>query len=477
MENKNTENSKSAKSGKSSRKKSDISPTTIIASIEREVSDLIQEISIRSQKNKLISINESLKLLNKRIASGGSTSDHHQKEKDNDYNMPSYQRQISYNEELHKMQEINIKLKEEIETIVRQSDVEIKKLREEIKDLQNKISNSSIINEGDNKLAKKDEIINKLNQKLEQVNYMHQEERSRNNNFLLQIKNLEEALKTLNIEYNNITIKFAKTQSESEFYEKTISDLRRNLSENKIKFEELCKINQDLKTKLIENENVLKLHLEDLKSSLRKNASLQKQIEAFENDNKNMYQELSYKEERLKAVRFMNTKLEQKSNQILKKFEAFRLFEEKTQEVTSNSHRMLEVIEELNKKLNLESNENDSLKKQLEMRSNETSKYIKDLDEMRKQIFTLKQMNEELVNKNNELENKFKRSLEQRAGIESKENSFIQGNRTNLVTGDIKPSKGGFHSNALNNLSMSSKNMTTTEQIVKFYNYLFIEDE
>jgi hypothetical protein len=58
MENKSlsfTDNS--SKSNRSGKKRQDLQSTTIIASLERDISELIQEISIRSQKNKLISMN------------------------------------------------------------------------------------------------------------------------------------------------------------------------------------------------------------------------------------------------------------------------------------------------------------------------------------------------------------------------------------------------------------------------------------
>lgn len=39
------------------RRKSEISPATIINSLERDLSELIQETSVRTQKNKLIALN------------------------------------------------------------------------------------------------------------------------------------------------------------------------------------------------------------------------------------------------------------------------------------------------------------------------------------------------------------------------------------------------------------------------------------
>jgi hypothetical protein len=58
MENKSLSHTdNSSKSNRSGKKKSDLQSTTIISSLERDISELIQETSIRSQKNKLISMN------------------------------------------------------------------------------------------------------------------------------------------------------------------------------------------------------------------------------------------------------------------------------------------------------------------------------------------------------------------------------------------------------------------------------------
>ena len=57
----------SSADSKSKRKSDNISPITIIASIEREIQNLLLEITIRSQKDSLTSILESLKMLSRKI--------------------------------------------------------------------------------------------------------------------------------------------------------------------------------------------------------------------------------------------------------------------------------------------------------------------------------------------------------------------------------------------------------------------------
>jgi hypothetical protein len=48
-------------SNRSTKKKSEILPTTIVASLERDINELLQEINIRTQRNKLISMNGKIK--------------------------------------------------------------------------------------------------------------------------------------------------------------------------------------------------------------------------------------------------------------------------------------------------------------------------------------------------------------------------------------------------------------------------------
>ncbi len=50
-----------------------------------------------------------------------------------------------------------------------------------------------------------------------------------------------------------------------------------------------------------------------------------------------------------------------KSNQILRKWESFRQYEQKTLQVSNNCNKLLEIIDELNKKLVLALEENEKL--------------------------------------------------------------------------------------------------------------------
>jgi chromosome segregation ATPase len=123
------------------------------------------------------------------------------------------------------------------------------------------------------------------------------------------------------------------------------------------------KINNDLKSKLIESESNYTMHSDEFKSLIKRNSVLSKKIEENEKEKEKHSAEIAYKEERLQALRQMNTKLEQKSSQILKKWETFKLFEEKSNQVSNNCNTLLEVIEDLNKKLSSTIEENTGLQK------------------------------------------------------------------------------------------------------------------
>lgn len=148
-------------------------------------------------------------------------------------------------------------------------EAELKKLRE------NKTNEIELINSN----KEKDGLIAKLSAKAESLNIFLAEEKSKNGQLLLKIKSLEESFKTLNAEYMSLNYKFNKAQTESENFEKSLSDVRRNNNETRSKFDELVKINGELKSRLVDYENGAKLHQDDLKNVLKRNSNLQKNLE------------------------------------------------------------------------------------------------------------------------------------------------------------------------------------------------------
>jgi chromosome segregation ATPase len=134
----------------------------------------------------------------------------------------------------------------------------------------------------------------------------------------------------------------------------------------------------------------------------------------------------------LKAIRQMNAKLEHKCSQILKKWDLFVVYEEKTNEFMNNSNRLANVIEDLNNKLNDLTVENDNLKRNIEFLNNEKFKFENIIENQSRQVSMLKGNNDELSTKNNELENKFKRTLDQRELTSSKNNKSFQSNALSM---------------------------------------------
>lgn len=197
-----------------------------------------------------------MKLLNKRLTSIESVYTN-SKEINNNSTLEDGLN-IESNTEIKKLQTENIKLKAENENLCE------------------KLLNS---NETDVKLNKKEDTILKLTNKAEQLNNNYNEEKSKVTFLTNQVSDLEEALITLNKEYESMTSKYVKIVSDNESTDKITNDLRKNNNENKNKFEELARINQDLKVKIIESESVIKLHLDDTKNLIRKNTILTKKVD------------------------------------------------------------------------------------------------------------------------------------------------------------------------------------------------------
>jgi chromosome segregation ATPase len=452
----NTEGGKSSNSVTLIKK--ELSPKTIISSIEREISQLIQETNIRSQKNKLISIQETLKILSKKLFNHTKSESMNQggtKEityEPYDHKKDSYSAiQSNYASNSKNIEDI-MKSKEESEALNKFYENEIKEINEKLKNTgienfyNNNLNALKNYSENENKILKKDEILIKLDQRIDQLTSLIQEEKNKNNEYVLQIKNLENNLKSLSNEYNTLNNKHLRLQNECEIAEKTINDIKKNSNDNRNKFDELIKINSELKTKFIESENTLKLHNEDLKSLLKKISSQQKIIEDLENKNKILNAELSYKEERLKSLRMMNSKLENKSKLILKKFENIKFFEERTNEVNSNNQKMMEVIEELNTKYKNQIADTEKFRQTVDDLSQENSNIKNELEDNRKQLILMKNLNDDLNSKNAELEKKFKAFLESKDNLNTSNSNM---NKKQIANSNISGTSSSYRS--LNN--------------------------
>jgi regulator of replication initiation timing len=155
----------------------------------------------------------------------------------------------------------------------------------------------------------------------------------------------------------------------------------------------------------------------------------------------------------------MNGKLEQKSQQILKKWDIFKRFEEKSKEDSDKANKLHDTVEELNRNIQQVTRDNEILKRKLDSNTSENLKLNVEVEELRKHVGGLKQVNEELQYKNNELEQKFKRTLEQR-NTDSRDNSSI--------TVQTKEKVKTYHSMALKNLN-NNYNITNLVQEVSYF--------
>ena len=126
-----------------------------------------------------------------------------------------------------------------------------------------------------------------------------------------------------------------------------LTDLKRAYTEAKLKITDVIKTNSELKAKIIQGDNTLRLQSEDFKQIVKKHSNLQKQFENKEKERSQIFNDLCYKEERLKALRYMNSKLEQKSKEILDKWTEISEFQGKANELKDENKQMIHVIEKL----------------------------------------------------------------------------------------------------------------------------------
>jgi hypothetical protein len=431
----NTETSKSAKSAKSNNIR-EISPSTMISSMEREVSEVLQETTLRSTRNKLMSIQETLKLFSRRFKQDTNSN---RTRNSTDINLKRHT--ISeFQHNSFNFEDI-LRSKEEAERLNLKYESDLKKLRDELKFMA---TDSNFANTAENKEMIKDETLSKLNLKLEQLNFSLNEEKDRNSQLVTHIKSLEDTIKSLDGELEIISYKFKLISNESESYGKNLSEYRKCNNDLKLKFEELVKINSDLKSRIVDNDNSLKLQTEEVKSMIKKNSTQSKLIEELEASNKLVKTEMNYKEQRMKALRKMNSNLEQKSLVILKKFESIKFLEEKSSEAYNTNQKMLDLIEDLNSRLKKESLECDHLRKFIQDVTVERNRIKIENDNLKTELSKVRSQIEELGYKNHELETKIKLSVDSKDMRESKvknrkaSSNTTQNNLNNTATSFVR---------------------------------------
>ena len=418
----------SSAESKSKRKSDNISPITIIASIERDIQNLLLEITIRSQKDSLSSIIESLKILSKKLEA--------------DYSIVSDYSGAKPSINQSKIENSSTKLDDktsEGQTISSYQE-EIAKLKEEIEKMKKNKKNSDTETQLTIYIEEKEKLLLQINelQKIDKDNKG-------------KISTLEECLKSLNGEYDQLSILYGNVLEKNKKNEKNISDLKNQNKDNKKYMDEIIETNQQLKEKIITLEKDYKLVSEELKNNNKKLNNLSKIYQNSENLNKKLVSEITTKDERYKIVKLMNEKLEAKSKKIIQRMQSVLEIESKANEFSKVKMKLEETIKHLTEKIKDLTNLNENLTKNNNNLENENSRFKNEINNLKQNIDKIKKDSEELIAKNNELENKFKINLRLGDTINSSTNN--QGNGNNLTLGQNNIGKRNFFSSSMTNFT------------------------
>lgn len=263
-----------------------------------------------------------------------------------------------------------------------------------------------------------------------EMKYFLSEERNKNKSLLLHIKTVEENYKNLSEKYTELTQKHQELLSELSSLSKNNSDMKRNSSENKYKYEDLISLNCDLKNKLSSYENIIKGHNNDYKSLIKKNAALTTKINELQKENKTLKADIDYKEDRLNAVKVMNSKLEQRSNNLIKKWDTLNKIEQRSNEITKEANEAFETLKAVNSKLEQEITLNKALYQEIKNAKNENNKFIQEIQNAKEENKKLKQMNKQLLDKYQMIQNNFKMEIIEQARENKNKNTLVLSNNS-----------------------------------------------
>lgn len=401
----------------------DISSSYILANIEKELVEIKIELVSKPLISKMNSVLDTIKLLTKKLEQ--SDTDYKNIQSSNSLNKHS-SLDVAHNEKDIRKSKINYE-----ENLGKAYlELENKKLRDEISKLKkdtktsdnskgkrsNRNSydlNDSGENENDKKPMNTDNSINdkKMHKKIEVLTYQLNEEKSVNREMILQVQNLENALKKLSTEYNSLSYRFSKLNTESEGFVKTIANLNNNLMVNKKNLEEYHKVNEKLKEIHFDKEKFIEEHNKDITQYIKKCKKLSSIKDQSDKYIMDLISDNKIKDEKLKALRNMNIRLENKINMILKKWEELGVLEKKTEDSVINYQKKFDMIEEQEKRITELINANDEQKRNdthlqriINSQKEENAKLVRQNNDLRK-------MNDELNNRIDNFENKFKNNI------------------------------------------------------------------
>lgn len=413
------------------RRRIEISPQTIISKLESEVNDLFCEIPV-GLKPRLVSIQETIKLLSKQINSlvretnvansnmnytyqysqpyqqgnSAASSNMNRYQNTQDNSMMKQQKQMQMSNSEHMTIDENL-IEDRVNQIVQSSQIEneLVSLRTENKTLRTQVTKLS------QSLSQSQ---SKMNQNMtSSAEYKSQLDEEKNNNkmLLLQVKVVEDNFKALSEKYEDLDTKHQELLNELSVLSKINSDMKKNTNENKYKYEDLIAMNSELQNKLVSYESAIKNHSDDLKVMMKKNATLTSKINELTKANKSLTADVAYKEERLKAIRLMNSKLEQQSKSLIKKWDSLSQIEQRSNQISQDANEAYDSIRMLSTRLEKEVESNKNLNQNIQKIAYEKEQLLQEINKIKNENKVLKIMNKEITDKYKEIEDTFKNKI------------------------------------------------------------------
>lgn len=413
------------------RRRIEISPQTIISKLESEVNDLFCEIPV-GLKPRLVSIQETIKLLSKQINSlvretnvansnmnytyqysqpyqqgnSAASSNMNRYQSTQDNSMMKQQKQMQMSNSEHMTIDENL-IEDRVNQIVQSSQIEneLVSLRTENKTLRTQVTKLS------QSLSQSQ---SKMNQNMtSSAEYKSQLDEEKNNNkmLLLQVKVVEDNFKALSEKYEDLDTKHQELLNELSVLSKINSDMKKNTNENKYKYEDLIAMNSELQNKLVSYESAIKNHSDDLKLMMKKNATLTSKINELTKANKSLTADVAYKEERLKAIRLMNSKLEQQSKSLIKKWDSLSQIEQRSNQISQDANEAYDSIRMLSTRLEKEVESNKNLNQNIQKIAYEKEQLLQEINKIKNENKVLKIMNKEITDKYKEIEDTFKNKI------------------------------------------------------------------
>ena len=413
------------------RRRIEISPQTIISKLESEVNDLFCEIPV-GLKPRLVSIQETIKLLSKQINSlvretnvansnmnytyqysqpyqqgnSAASSNMNRYQNTQDNSMMKQQKQMQMSNSEHMTIDENL-IEDRVNQIVQSSQIEneLVSVRTENKTLRTQVTKLS------QSLSQSQ---SKMNQNMtSSAEYKSQLDEEKNNNkmLLLQVKVVEDNFKALSEKYEDLDTKHQELLNELSVLSKINSDMKKNTNENKYKYEDLIAMNSELQNKLVSYESAIKNHSDDLKVMMKKNATLTSKINELTKANKSLTADVAYKEERLKAIRLMNSKLEQQSKSLIKKWDSLSQIEQRSNQISQDANEAYDSIRMLSTRLEKEVESNKNLNQNIQKIAYEKEQLLQEINKIKNENKVLKIMNKEITDKYKEIEDTFKNKI------------------------------------------------------------------